>query len=407
MSDLISLINGGYYTDTSGMAVGDNEQAIRLRTILSGKADLNTDDGMLYKILDMMPKGEQTQDKYEFFLDDLEPQSATVVTGGNASATTIVVGAGEANGVVKNSAVHVIATGETLYLTADPTGGNTLTVSRGFAGTSAQAIATGDKLIFLPTQLAEKALANGGNGVIPTLDYNYVEASSDSFEMSERQFNADMLFGVGTVPREMKRVVTNVNRRINHALVYGKKSAGVSPVGSSDGQVYTTDGFQARAKTHSLNLGGNNGLLEYSVLDGFLAPTFDHSASSGTKTLICGPSLFSAICKVSEDRYKSPMQYEEVLGAKVTTIHTTNGGTVEVMRDRGTFSPQNGNAGSGILVDFAHVRLEEKKGMPMQWRQNIQANDSHARKDEIWGTYAMTMVNEQVMGTIEGAVARY
>ena len=43
----------------------------------------------------------------------------------------------------------------------------------------------------------------------------------------------------------------------------------------------------------------------------------------------------------------------------------------------------------------------------MQWRQNIQANDSHARKDEIWGTYAMTMVNEQVMGTIEGAVARY
>ena len=63
-----------------------------------------------------------------------------VVTGGNASATSIVVGAGEANGVVKNSAVHVIATGETLYLTADPTGGNTLTVSRGFAGTSAQAI---------------------------------------------------------------------------------------------------------------------------------------------------------------------------------------------------------------------------------------------------------------------------
>ena len=30
MSDLISLINGGYYTDTSGMAVGDNEQAIPL-----------------------------------------------------------------------------------------------------------------------------------------------------------------------------------------------------------------------------------------------------------------------------------------------------------------------------------------------------------------------------------------
>lgn len=404
---LITLINGGYYTDTSGIAVGDNDQIFRMRTIMQEKEELNTDDGMFYKILDMMPKGSSSQDKYEFVQSDLRAQAATVVGAVTATGTTIVLKAGEANGLVKNSVLHNPDTGEQIYITADPTGGNTLTVSRGFADTAKVAIADGQKLIFMPTQLGEKALANGGNGSYPSVEYNYIEASSDTFTMSERQFNADMLFGVGTVPDEMRQKITEVNRRINNALIYGKRGVETSPSDSGNGQVYTTNGFKSWAKTHELNLEGNNGLLEYSVLNAFLEPMFDNSASSNTKTLIAGPSLFGAINRIAEDKQGHTARFEPVLGATVTQINTRSGGTVDVIRDRGSFSFESGTAGSGLVLDLAHLELVEKVGMPMQWRQNIQAPNSHARTDELWGTFSLKMGQEQTMGSISGAVSDY
>lgn len=402
---LITLIEGGYFTDTSGIAVGDNDQPFRLRTILAGREEFNTDDGMLYKILDMMPKGSESDDKYEFVLSDLRQQVVNVLTGADATGATIVLASGEGKRVIANSLIHNVRTTEQIYVKS--VSGDTLTVSRGFAGTANTPVAVGDKLIILPTQLGEKASANGGNGSIPTYDYNYIEASSDSFNMSDRQFNASMLMGVGTVPQEMKEMTTAINQKINNALIYGTRGVAESPSGAGDGLVYTTAGFKSVAKTHELNLEGNNGLLEYSTLNAFLEPMFDNSATSMTKTMLAGPALFGAICRIAEDRNHSDPVYNSVLGSYVTKINTRNAGAVEVMRDRGAFTANNGAGGDGIVIDLAHVQMIEKQGMPMQWRQNIQANNAHNRQDEFYGTYSLKMVNEATMGTISGASAEY
>ena len=233
---LITLVEGGYFTDTSGIAVGDNDQPFRFRTILSGVEEFNTDDGMLYKILDMMPKGETTDDKYEFVLSDLRQQVVNVLTGATATGTSIVAKSSEGKRVVANSMLHNTRTGENIYVTA--VSGDTLTVSRGFAGTANLPVAVDDKLIVLPTQLGEKASANGGNGSIPTYDYNYVENSSDTFLMSNRQFNASMLMGVGTVPKEMSEMVTAVNQKINNALIYGTRGVATSPSSAEIGRAH-------------------------------------------------------------------------------------------------------------------------------------------------------------------------
>ena len=394
-----------YTTQTTGITVGDNDQFFRIRDIDPLIKELNTDSGIFYKVLTMLPSEEPAnQPKYEWAEDDVPAVTTQInnAAGYDAVTTSIVVDDGL--GLIANSLIYIAESREIMYVTAVST--NTLTVVRGFAGSSPAAINDNDTVLFLGDQLPETAVANVNNGSIPTQYFNYIQRWSKGVKISDMQDNVNMLGGVGQMPREVMRKALEMKRQMNNALIRGRKNMIVSPVSSDDGFVYTSDGFESYITTNVLDIGGNNGSVSWESLNGFLNPIFTATSSSPTKQLICGEALFSLITKISWDRFE-PAAFEETLGAVVKRIVTDQGGVIDVVLDKYGFPAGTPLSGEGIIPDLAHVKLKEFVGQPLSWRPNVQANDAHVRQDELWGTASLKLSHESTMGRIVGAQVEY
>ena len=402
-TDLTNLVSAPLTTQTTGVAVGNND-IFRIRDIANEVADLNNDDGKFYKILSMLGTETTTQPKFEWGEDDVLPTQVTVNNGGgyNAAATTVVVD--DAKPVVANSLLFNPTTRELLVVTA--VSSNSLTVTRGFRGTAAQTIADNQPLLSLGAQLAELANANDGNGSVPTERDNYIQRISETVSVSDIQDVVNMRSGVAQMPREVLKKTLKLHREINNALIYGKKGKATSPT-AADGALYTTDGFLAQITGNELNLGGNNGLLEWPVINRWLNPLFEDSASSGRKMLFAGEALFSAFSRLAWDRFNFRTSMEDSIGGSLTKIMTDNGGEVTIIRDRYGFPTGTAMSGAGIVIDPSNVKLKELTGQPLTWRPNVQDPDSHIRKDELWGSFGLCVKFCGTHGAVSGASGQY
>lgn len=395
-----------YTTQTVGIETGNNEQFYRIRDIEQKIMELNKDDGVFYKVLTMLPAMDPaTQAKYEWSEDDVPAVTTKInfAAGYSAAATTFVVD--DALGLIKNSLIYLAETRELMYVTAVPSA-TSITVVRGFRGSVPAPIAHTDTVLFLGDQLPETAVANVNNGSIPVPKFNYIQRWSKGVTISDMQDNVMMMDGVGQMPREVLRKALEMKRQINATLIRGRKGMGVSPALSTDGFVYTTDGFESYITSNVLDLGSSNGNLSWEVLNGFLNPQFTATSSSPTKMLLCGEALFSAITKISWDRF-DPVVFNPILGATLKRIATDQGGLVDVVLDKYGFPFGSGLSGEGIVVDLTHVGLKEFIGQPLTWRPNVHANDAHVRQDELWGTASLMLAHESTMGRIVGGVAEF
>jgi len=392
-------------TSTTSIAVGDND-IFRIRDILQGVQELNHDDGKFYRVMSTLGSVSVSQPKFEWGEDDVLAVQTCVNNGAgySASATSIVVD--DALPFVANHILQNTRTEEHIYVSAVNYGTNTLTVTRGFAGTAGIAMLDNDALLSLGAQLGEEADANLGNGSVPTEKFNYIQRLSETVSVTDMQDAVQMMDGVAQMPREIIRKTLKLQRELNNVLIYGKKSKATSPI-AANGTVYTTDGFMTQATENELNLQGNNGLLEWPVLNRWLNPLFEDSASSGRKMLFAGEALYSAFSRLAWDRFNFRDTMENEFGGMVTRIKTDNGGTVDIIRDRYGFPTGTDRSGAGIVVDLANVNMTELVGQSLSWRPNVQDNDSHVRKDEIWGTAGLCLKHAGTHGVVRGASAQY
>jgi len=51
--------------------------------------------------------------------------------------------------------------------------------------------------------------------------------------------------------------------------------------------------------------------------------------------------------------------------------------------------------------------MTELVSQSLSWRPNVQDNDSHVRKDEIWGTAGLCLKHAGTHGVVRGASAQY
>jgi hypothetical protein len=393
-----------YTSQSAGIAVGDNDQFFRIRNIDPLIKELNMDDGIFYKILNMFATEEPAfSPKYEWSEDDVPAVTTKInlAAGYNTTATGLTVD--DALGLIENSIIQVAETKEILYVTAVGSS-TTITVVRGFAGSTPAAISDNDTLLFHGDQLPELAAANVNNGSIPTAFYNYIQRWSSGVQISDIQDVVQMMGGVGQMPREVLRQALKMKRQINNALIRGRRNAIISPVTANDGFVYMTHGFESYVTTNELDLASDNGNLSYEAVNTFANPIFNATASSPSKAVVCGEVLFSAFTKLAFDRF-SPATFEPTLGATLLTIMTDQGGKLDIILDKYGFPAGTPLSGEGIVVDLAHVKLKELNGQPLAWRQNVQANDAHTRQDELWGTASLKLTHETTHGKIKGAVS--
>lgn len=394
-----------YSTRTAGIDAIDFDNIFRVREFESKINMLNQDDGTFYKVLNMFARGPSVSQPIYYWIEDDMLNIHTNVNnaaGYSASDTSIVVD--DSLLCVPNTILTNPDTFEQMIVTAVDYSTHTLTVTRGYAGTAAAAIADNAPLISVGDYLPERADANSGTGSLPTTQtFNYISRISTSFEITHMQEVAAMVDGIGKVEREVVNKLLETKRKINKALIFNKRAL----ESTSDGAMYISDGFLNRVEDNVLNLGDVGGNLSWPVLSDWLYPIFAAKASSPSKVLVAGPNLFAQFARIQRDVDSGDKPYfEPGLGTQVMRIVTDEGADLQVMLDKWGFPASEGLAGWGILVDMAHVQLREYTGEPLSWRQNIQDNDSHVRKDELWGSFSLQVKHPTCHGFIRGAPAR-
>lgn len=392
-----------YQTGTAGITLTDTDNIYRIRDIITAIDEIDKPDGMFYRWLDMLPQGEAAKQAIYYWTesDMIDNHTRINNSGGyTASATSLVVD--DSLLAVANRIFAVERTKELIRVDSVNYSTHTLTVTRGHMGSAPLALNDDDIIIALPATLPERADANSGTGLIPQgEEYNYIFRFSETFEITHVQEGADMAEGVATVPWEVANKALSLRRQLNKLLMFGKKGE----VTTSDGPEWMTQGFYNYIKTNKLDLEENNGILTWPVLNDWLYGLFDYSVSSQTKVCLCGNALWSTIARIQRDEQlpgERPF-FDPIMRAPVMSIVTDEGNTLEIMQDKHGFDAREGLGGDGIIVDASYVELKEYTNEPLQWRPNIQDNDSHVRKDEIWGSTSLKLRHEELHGTITGA----
>jgi len=404
----MNRVNAPYTSITSGASVFDTDNIYRTRDIVPQLNMLNKDDGTFLKLLDTFGRGPDLQQAVYWFVEDQILGIHTTAADATNTASDTTVKVADPLLFVVNSILTVPRTLENMLVTAVDYTTAILTVTRGYQGTAGAALVLGDKMVSLPPTLAELGDANLGTGRVPIAPiYNLASMYSTSVQISDLQTNSAMVETgegrVATMPWAVQEKIFEIRRQINKALIFSKLHTGTANT-SADGQEYHTQGFAHYVKTHQLNVGGDNTNLSWPLLGGFLDETFEDTASSDGKVCVAGNYLFSALNMMNHDmsvpmnKYFSPELSQDVL-----LVTTPNGNSVQFIKDRHGLPAEEGLAGWGLVIDLKHVKIREVQGMPMAWKPNVQDNDAHVRKDELWGTFSLEVKHEQTCGLIRGA----
>jgi len=395
-----------YTTRTTGVDVLDTDNIFRQRDLDTQLKMLNIDNGTFHKALDLWSVKEPvTQPIYYWTEDDMLPIHTLVnfAAGYSLTATSIVVD--DARLFVDNSEVHVTRTLENMLVTDVDYATNTLTVTRGFAGTPRAALLDNDELVGGIAHLAEMADANDGTGRVPTTEkFNFISRFSESFKISHLQDVAAMVeVGIGrvaTVEWEVVNKMQEIARKVNKAMLFQHRGT----VSGADGTTYISQGFIHYVQENVLNLGENNANLSWPILSAWFDTLFEPTASSREKLCFAGTWLFGAVTRMKRDMSTEPqMYYRPDLGADMITVTTEQGNTVNIVKDRFGLPADEGLASWGIVADMAHVFKREYTDEPMAWRRNIQDPMSHYRQDEYWGSFTLELWHPEIHGYIRGA----
>jgi len=385
-----------FLTDTTGMAAPETVWNIfRNPDIDNRLRELNVYGPVYYKVLEMLSEEEDAkQARFDWSEDDVPARTTAInnAAGYTASDTSIVVD--DATIFVAGHVCRSMTHNELILITAVNDTTNTLTVSRGYAGSTADILSDNEVLLDLGYMLGENGSAPAARGKIASEEYNYIEMKSRTFAISELQNTTDMRYNIGTIPRETLEKAFSIRRDFATALLYSRRAKTTDYAGNT---AYSTGGFYQFATSNGLTTAAAG--LTWPTLYGWAEPAFEPTESSARKTLLCGQAVAQAITKIAYDK-TTFAGYNDVLGQQVNILRLPSGNEIEIVQDPHTFSSRDGTQAKGILLDTAHIALKWKSGWRLKWKQNIQDNALHGRKDEIYGACGLKLVHPSVHGSI-------
>lgn len=385
-----------FVTDSTGMAAPEtNWNLFRNPDIDNRLHELNVPTPVFYKVLEMLSSEEDaTQARFDWIENDIPARVTTVNHGGGYSAVATSIVVADATIFVAGHVMRSMTHNELILITGVTDGTNTLAITRAHAGSTGAILDDGEKLLDLGFQLGENGAAPAGRSKIGTEEYNYCEMKSRLFEISELQSSTDMRTAIGTIPYETMEKAFSIRRDFSDVLLYGRRNKGTNHLGEV---CYNTGGFYQFATSNGLSTAASG--LSWPTLYGWAETPFIPTGSSPRKTLICGQTVAQAITKIAYDK-TTFAGYNEILGQQVNILRLPSGREIEIVQDPYLFHTDRGTQNKGILVDTAHMSLKWKRGWRLQWKQNVQANDVHGRKDEVYGACGLKLTNPTLHGTI-------
>lgn len=164
-----------------------------------------------------------SEKKIEWLEEELLPPRTDIATAGLAGDTFITVTAGEREHFMVGDTIRV--NNEVMRITAYGTTANTLVVTRGFAGTTAAAVAVGDDVVGTGTSLPEGSDPGDARFRDRTTQHNFTEIfGPDKIDLS----GTEMVVAKYGVASEWDHQVANrvreQNIAIEQAILYGQRN---------------------------------------------------------------------------------------------------------------------------------------------------------------------------------------
>jgi Family of unknown function (DUF5309) len=314
--------------------------------------------------------------------DELETRFDAVnhSEGYEDSDTSIVVDTG---GVFyANSIVQVPRTGEQIYI--ESVSSNTLTVERGFAGTTAAALEDDDPLFVIGGVVEEGVGSPEARSGNPTQRTNYTEITRTSVEASGTLLSTSNATQPHDWPYQHKKGFIEHLKTLEFKSIFGVPSNGTGPNGKP---LRTTGGLLHFCTANNQDAGGELTETEWEEWVRALS-----RYSGGTKVVFCSSLVISVLNNFSIGRMQTHVG-EETYGVKVMELISAHG-TMKLVEHKLLEGEVWG--GYAIAVDFKIGDFQYKplggEGAPNGTRDtklltNRQSPEADAQKDE-WLTEA-------------------
>ena len=295
-------------------------------------------------------------------------------SGYNDSATSVVVDTGEV--FAAQDIVKVPATGEIFYVSG--VSSNTLTISRGFSGSTAAALPDNTVLLIIGTAAKEGDTSLAARSENPTAKTNYTQIFKTSVEESGTALSSSNESSPHDWDHQRKKQGIEHLKDIEYAFWHGKPSS--ATVSSST--VRTTGGVFHYCTSNGQDMGGTMTEAEF---EQFIRGGFRYGTQS-KKTLFVSPLAMSVINQFS------------VAKLQTTVGQTKYGVTIrEVMTGHGTVNLVKANMMEGgtyggymALLDLADETFAYRflngdgpgGSRDTKLLEHREENDRDGRKDE-------------------------
>lgn len=311
----------GIFTSHSGL-IGERGTDLAARVLRTGAGGT----APLLALSAGMPSAYAPQTSFSWIEDERITGNGKITTGGNSAATSLIVD--DANIWAANTVLMDEMTAEYMLVTNVAADGRTITVVRGFAGTTAATVNTNDTLQSIGTAFAE-----GSDRPEPVSQKgeertNYVQIFKNGWAITGTATSIEYLTGSQLAENKQQCFAYHAED-IERAFMYGRKS--VTTLGGK--QMRTTNGIIPQIEGYggtveSANTDGTPGDLSMWDFQDFMGTVFARNAKGMPNERIAmgGNKMLQQVQKmVMLDAQYNISQGESEFGFNVTTIHGFNG----------------------------------------------------------------------------------
>ena len=374
-------------------------------------------------LMQLLKKKEKTTDPiYNWF--EGEPTTRLIDVGANftAAATTITTQNKGNLRVRERGLLKVLATGEILLVTAAPTDNDTLTVQRGFAGTTAAAldVATQDRrLVIMGSAFEEMSTAPSSFYETPITRYNHVQTFRATWGYSGTAANTTLRGGFDIKSETKKQALLNFELDQEAALWFGRRS--LSTVNNK--ACYTMGGVEDQLPaTQIINCSGVNtgniangmdltGGMTYSQFEDLMNLVFRYGSRTkmgfATTQTITNLSRMARLIKGVSTNIDFKANITS-FGMNVTSFSGTFGTLVLKSNPAwdlmGTYNGFKGMDGQMYILDMDAIAKVESR--PAVIETEIQAKGTDGRIDGILTEFGFKLLTPAVHAKLSNIVIK-
>jgi hypothetical protein len=357
-------------------------------------------------------RNQSTDDpEYNWWTKTLQDQRLTVDSDTTSSATSISVSA-DAQKLVKNHLLYAEETQEIMRVSADPSSGTSITVERGFGGTSAAALNAGSgsgvnpHLLVIGTAFKEGANAPTGLNFDPVKFYNYTQIFRNALEATRTAMKTRLR--TGDQVKEAKREALEYHTiEMERAFFWGARNEATQ----NGKPIRTTGGIRYWVSNNASDniISRNGSATDLETFEGWMKDMFYWGSQE--KMGFCGNEALLTIQQI----IRKNASYELVQGQKEFGMNVSRlispFGTL-VLKSHPLFNYSTGGSNNGgdyfgfnsalYVLDMENLRYRYLTDSDTKYLPDRQSNDLDGMKSEYLTECGLELHHPETFFIIEG-----